>query len=97
MGVDEGDFALTMVHVDQALDAYHNPDTLAWAIDVLNSAGRSDISWELLYEAKNSDPPQNPIAAFRWRHALVRIERGLLSFEGHGKKRTPATQQENAP
>ena len=94
MGVDEGDFALTMVHVDQALDAYHNPETLAWAIDILNSAGRFDVSWELLNDAKNLAPPRNPLAALRWRQALERTESALFKFEASRGKRSQAVEFE---
>jgi protein O-mannosyl-transferase len=94
MGVDEGNFALTMIHVDQALDANHNPATLAWAIDILNSAGRFDISRELLNDAKNLAPPRNPLAALRWRQALERIESALFQFEASRGKSSQAVEYE---
>jgi protein O-mannosyl-transferase len=52
IAIDERDSELALQHLEDALDTYHNPITLSWAIAILNSAGRHDTSRKLLEEAK---------------------------------------------
>jgi protein O-mannosyl-transferase len=78
VSVDERNFESAMRHLEAALNAHHNTDTLRFAIQTLNSGGRSDISRQLLTEAKQRTPPTHPMRARQWRHELDLIEESLL-------------------
>jgi protein O-mannosyl-transferase len=81
IGIERRDFGLTMMHMENALASYHNPDTLLLAIGILNSGGRLDISRELLDDAKLRPPPRNLLQARQWRNELERIDDALLAME----------------
>jgi len=77
MGVDVGDLGSAMSHLEQALDATYNPATLAWAIDILVSAGRDELAREFLVEARTKPLPSHPLRALSWDRSLDRIEAKL--------------------
>lgn len=81
MGVDARDLGSAMSHLEQALDATYSPATLAWAIDILISAGRHDLATELLAEARTKSLPSHPLRAISWNRSLDRIEARLNSVE----------------
>ena len=81
IGIDQRDFGRTMMHMEEALRAVYNTETLFFTVGILNSAGRYDISKQLLTDARDRDPPQHPIRALQWQQELERIDRGLLMLE----------------
>ena len=80
IGIDRRDFGLTMTHMEEALSAYHNPNTLLLAISILNSGGLYDLSWDLLVDARDRPSPRHPLRALQWKQELDRIEMLLLSL-----------------
>ena len=75
IGIEEGDYlGMAMLHLRAALKAYQHPDTLLYAIGVLNRAGQYDLSWQLLAEAKAQQPPLHPLRALQRERDLDRIE-----------------------
>jgi protein O-mannosyl-transferase len=78
VSVDERNFESAMHHLGAALNAHHNTDTLRFAIQTLNSGGRSDISRQLLTEARQKTPPTHSLRARQWRQELDLIEESLL-------------------
>jgi protein O-mannosyl-transferase len=81
IGIDQKDFSLAVTHMNKALQAYHNFDTLLLAVGILNSGGRLDISRDLLDDAKRRPAPRNPVRAHQWRNELERIDVALLAME----------------
>jgi hypothetical protein len=81
IGIDRGDFTLTMNHMEEALRASHNADTLLLAIGILNTGGRHDLSWALLEEARERKPPRHPLKARQWNAELARIEGFLTALD----------------
>ncbi|NHA16047.1 hypothetical protein [Thioalkalivibrio sp. XN279] len=75
------DFARTMMHLESAIKAFQNPRTLRMAIRILVEAGRTDLAWEFLREARQQKPPQNPFRAIQWRMDLDQIEEALSALE----------------
>jgi hypothetical protein len=76
------DFNLTITHLEAALRAFQNPNTLRMAMNILVSAGRQDIAQEFLNEAQAQSPPRNPFRALQWRRDLEDIE-ALLNRSVH--------------
>ena len=65
IGMSQGDLGLTMHHIEKAIARYPDVNTLALAVGILNSAGRQDLSLELLRDA-TSWRPRHPFRAALW-------------------------------
>jgi protein O-mannosyl-transferase len=94
VGLQKGDFGLTMLHIEEALAHFHNADTLAFAIGVLASGGRLDIARQLLDEAKDISPPLHPLRAYHWTRQIRLLENALRAWEQHVEDIVPAGQLE---
>ena len=64
-----GELGSTMHHVGEALAIYPDVNTLSLAVSILNSAGRQDLSLELLQEAE-ALRPRHPVRASQWDQQL---------------------------
>jgi protein O-mannosyl-transferase len=81
MGVDAGNLESTMSHLEQALEATYDPATLAWAVEILISAGRLDLARQFAAEARTKALPSHALRAISWNRSLDRIEARLKSAE----------------
>jgi hypothetical protein len=76
IGIDRRDLALTMDHLESALDAYPNPLTLRLAVATLISAGLHDEARAILARAQDWQP-RTPFQAVVWDQQLQRTLRLL--------------------
>ena len=81
IGIARRDFGLTMVHMEAAITAHPNPETLWLAIGILRSGGRDDVARELFDDVKALPAPRNPFVARHWRQELSRMEAFLSATE----------------
>jgi hypothetical protein len=81
VAVRQQDFGLTVHHFEEALRIYQNPDALVAAMRILNDAGRTDLSWQFLAEARKQEPRGNLFRRAQWRRDLDKIEQALAKLE----------------
>lgn len=95
--LEDGDFAGTVKHIEQALDSMYFPETLYLAVSVLNSGGRYEISRDLLLTSLERDPPGHPLRALQWKReramirALLDATAGMALAEDLSPGSTPQT------
>jgi hypothetical protein len=81
IGMREGNLAVTMGHMENALNHYPDVNTLTLAVGILNDAGLPELSIALLQEA-NAWRPGHPIRSALWDQRveqLTRISHNLMS------------------
>jgi protein O-mannosyl-transferase len=84
IALEQGNFELTMKHIEKALRILPNADTLNLAVEVLNSAGLYDSSRELLNTFRQKTPTLRPLRALQWERDLDRLEARIIAFEQVG-------------
>lgn len=75
-GIERRDLDLTMQHIESALSSSYAITTLAFAVDVLESAGLRSEARDFITQAKTHSP-SNPLRALVWKRQLSALQRSF--------------------